>query len=206
MANRSLTEEFDYWNQFIRANPNDPNGYVRRGMVQFKLAKIPESIQDFDKAEQLDPRIQPYLWQRGLSYYYAQRFEEGARQFEMDLTVNAQDVEETVWRYLCIAQSSSVSEAYRTLLPVKNDPRPLMRWIYELFSGKTSPEVVLSMGDKQGIRGKFYAHLYVGLYSEAANQPERAKAHMTKAVSEYQLEDYMWHLARVHQQLRDWTT
>lgn len=205
MTNLSLTEELNYWTQAIRAKPTDPNVYVRRGMAHFKLANIAESIQDFDKAEQLDPRIQPYLWQRGLSYYYAQRFEEGARQFEIDLTVNAQDVEETVWRFLCIAQSKGILEARKTLLPVRNDPRPIMRWIYDLFGGKTSPEVVLSMGEKEGIRGKFYAHLYVGLFHEASNHSELAKTHIVKAATDYPLEDYMWHLARVHQQLRGWT-
>jgi tetratricopeptide (TPR) repeat protein len=95
-----LKNELARWNQIIRDRPNEPQAYVRRGMVNFKLAKIDESIADFDRAELLAPRLLPYLWQRGLSYYYAERFEEGAKQFEVDLTVNAQDVEETVWRYL----------------------------------------------------------------------------------------------------------
>jgi hypothetical protein len=36
-------------------------------MVKFKLGQIAE----FDTAEKLEPRIIPYLWQRGLSYYCA---------------------------------------------------------------------------------------------------------------------------------------
>lgn len=204
MANLSLDEELEYWTRSIRSNSRDPNSYVRRGMAHFKLAHIPESIQDFDMAERLDPRIQPYLWQRGLSYYYAQRFTEGAQQFEVDLQVNAQDVEETVWRYLCIAQARGISEARRTLLPVKNDPRPIMRWIYDLFSDRASPTVVLEMGAKEGIRGQFYSNLYVGLYYEATNDPELAKTHIVQAAIDYPLDDYMWHLARVHQQLRQW--
>ena len=202
MANLSLTEELNYWTQAVRSQPTDPNAYVRRGMAQFKSANITESIQDFDKAEQLDPRIQPYLWQRGLSYYYAQRFEEGAQQFEIDLTVNAQDVEETVWRYLCIAQSKNSSEARKTLLPVRNDRREIMRWIYDLFAGKATPEVVLAMA--RGSREEFYAHLYVGLYYESSRSIELAKTHIIKATSDYELDDYMWHLARIHQQLRGW--
>jgi hypothetical protein len=38
------------------------------------------SIADFDSALAADQRLRPYLWQRGLSLYYAQRFEEGAKQ------------------------------------------------------------------------------------------------------------------------------
>lgn len=102
----SLENQLQRCHETIRNQPKNPNAYIRRGMVNFQLAKIDESIQDFDMAEQLDNRIKPYLWQRGLSYYYAERFAEGAEQFEIDLTVNAQDVEETVWRYLCIAARS----------------------------------------------------------------------------------------------------
>ena len=32
---------------------------------------MPGSIQAFDEALHLDPAIRPYLWQRGLSLYYA---------------------------------------------------------------------------------------------------------------------------------------
>jgi len=38
------------------------------------------SIEDFDAALAADPSLLPYLWQRGLSLYYVQRFEEGAKQ------------------------------------------------------------------------------------------------------------------------------
>ena len=67
-------------------------------MVKFKLGQIAEFFAEFDTAKKLDSRIIPYLWQRGLSYYYAARFAEGGKQFETDLTVNGKDVEETVWR------------------------------------------------------------------------------------------------------------
>ncbi|MEP6541008.1 hypothetical protein NDI47_02285 [Microcoleus vaginatus GB1-A2] len=73
-------------------------------MVKFKLRQIAESIADSDTAEKLDWRIIPYLWQGGLSYYYPARLAEGGKQFEIDLTVNGKDVQETVWRYLCIAK------------------------------------------------------------------------------------------------------
>ncbi|MDB9484622.1 hypothetical protein PN476_18610, partial [Dolichospermum circinale CS-537/05] len=91
----SLQSELKEWNHTINRQPNNPHGYIRRGMVYFKLGKIQESIQDFDTAENLDFHITPYLWQRGLSYYYAEQFSQGAKQFEVDLTVNSQDVEET---------------------------------------------------------------------------------------------------------------
>ncbi|HAA28857.1 MAG TPA: hypothetical protein DCE56_15695 [Cyanobacteria bacterium UBA8553] len=205
MANQnSLEYELNHWNQVIHSHPHDPQGYVRRGMVKFKLAQIDESITDFDRAESIAPHLSPYLWQRGLSYYYAERFEEGAQQFELDLTVNPQDVEETVWRYLCITQFKGVSEAQNSLLVVRNDPRLVMRCVYELFAGNCTTDDAIAAGQKEGRRGRFYSHLYVGLYYEAQEEVERSRKHIIKAVHEYPLDDYMWHLASVHQRLRGW--
>ena len=81
----SLENQLQHWQNTINIQPNNVNAYVHRGMVYFKLGKIAESIQDFDHAEKLDIQITPYLWQRGLSYYYAERFTEGVKQFETDI-------------------------------------------------------------------------------------------------------------------------
>jgi tetratricopeptide (TPR) repeat protein len=199
-----LENQLQRWNDIIRNSPKNPNAYIRRGMVNFQLAKIDESIQDFDKAEQLDSRLKPYLWQRGLSYYYAERFAEGAQQFEIDLTVNAQDVEETVWRYLCIARLSGVKEARNSLLTVKNDPRRIMRSVYDFYAGNCTTDDVLNVGKSEGVKGNFYSHLYLGLYYEAENNLELAQEYIVKAADDYKIEDYMWYLAQVHKNLRKW--
>lgn len=39
------------------------------------------SLEDFDQVLQLEPRMRPYLWQRGLTLYYLQQYTEGAQQF-----------------------------------------------------------------------------------------------------------------------------
>ncbi len=204
MTYRNLLEqELAEWNAAIQARPNDASAFVRRGMTYFKLAKISESIGDFDRAEQLEPRLTPYLWQRGLSYYYAQRFEEGAKQFEVDLKVNARDVEETVWRYLCQARLYGAAAARDSLLPVRNDPRPVMRRVYDFYAGNCTPEELVAAGKREGDRGIFYSNLYLGLYWEAAGDLEQSRSHLAEAV-EFELDDYMWHLARVHLLLRGW--
>lgn len=200
----SLEQELARWNEVIQNHPSDPKAYIRRGMVNFKLALVNSSIQDFDQAEKLDPSFSPYLWQRGLSYYYAERFSEGAAQFELDLSVNTQDVEETVWRYLCVARLKGVTQARQELLRVQNDPRPVMGCVYELIAGNCTPNEVLAVGEKDGKRGRFYSHLYIGLYYEVAADVEQARYYILKAVNEYKLNDYMWHLAYVHQKRRGW--
>lgn len=200
----SLESQLQRWNETIIKQPNNPNVYIRRGMVYFQLSKIEESITDFDTAEKLDSRIIPYLWQRGLSYYYAERFAEGAKQFEIDLTVNAQDVEETVWRYLCIARLSGVGEARNSLLPVKNDPRKIMRSVYDLFAGNCTTDDVLIVGKSEGLKGNFYSHLYLGLYYEAEGNEELAKEYIVKAADKFKIDDYMWYLSVVHKQVSGW--
>jgi len=51
------------------------------------------------------PSQTPYLWQRGLSLYYADRFQDGADQFRRDVAVNPNDTEEAIWAYLCEVRS-----------------------------------------------------------------------------------------------------
>lgn len=197
-------QELIIWEQAVALRPNDPNAYVRRGMVQFKLGRVFESIQDFDRAEQLDNRLTPYLWQRGLSRYYLEQFAEAARQFELDLKVNSQDVEERIWRYLSLARLQGPEAARVALLPADQESRPVLRQIYDLFKGDCTVEAVLAMGEEHGDRGRFYSLLYVGLFYEAANLPDLARIHIVKAANQPPLDDYMWHLARVHKQRRRW--
>src|SRR2546430_12927239 len=152
-----------------------PQVYLQRGMTYFKLGHIAEAIADFDRAEHLNPALTPYLWQRGLAYYYAERFTDGANQFEVDLTVNKHDVEETVWRYLCQAQLQGTQVAPASVLPVRNDARPVMAWIYKLFAGECEAEMVLAQYRDVGRREQLYCHLYVGLiyYAEQDELPAR---------------------------------
>jgi len=186
----------------LTAEAPSANAYVQRGMMQFKLGHIAASIADFDRAEQLHPALTPYLWQRGLSYYYAARFADGARQFEVDLQVNAQDVEETVWRYLCQAQLQGAEAAREELLSVRNDPRPVMPTVYALFAGDCNPEALLTRAWDR--RERFYSQLYAGLYYEAERDVARARHHITQAAAMQVLDDYMGWLAILHERQRGW--
>ena len=200
----SLHSELQRLTRCLEVDSANPTLYIQRGMVSFKLGDIAPAIADFDRAEHLNPALTPALWQRGIAYYYAGRFEEGARQFEIDLTVNGHDVEETVWRYLCQAQAQGMSVARASLFPGRHDPRPVMGWVYQLFAGACNAEVVIARQHDSGQRERFYSHLYVGLYYEAAREEERARHHITQAAEMQVWEDYMGWVARVHQRLRGW--
>lgn len=57
--------------QRIQSPPQETQALHPAGIVKFKLGQIAEFFAEFGTAEKLDSRIIPYLWQRGLSYYYA---------------------------------------------------------------------------------------------------------------------------------------
>ncbi len=211
---RSLTNHIDILQAELKhldaqletnAQPQQlPQLYVQRGMVRFKLGDVAAAICDFDRAEALNPNLTPYLWQRGLAYYYVERYEEGAQQFEIDLTVNGQDAEETVWRYLCQAQLQGAQAAREALLPVRHDSRPVMGWVYKLFAGECEAEAVLAYPQGSSRRGTFYSQLYVGLYFEAEGSIDLARQYVTQAAELNLLDDYMGWLAIVHRRLRGW--
>jgi lipoprotein NlpI len=122
--------------------------------------------------------------------------------------VDGNDVENVVWRYLCMARAVGVEKARAGLLKVGEDKRvPLMR-VYDLFAGKAKPEDVLAAVE-QGKPSKeeknmrlFYAHLYLGLFYEAAGDKKKTLDHMRKAVDDYPARGYMGDVARVHLALR----
>jgi tetratricopeptide (TPR) repeat protein len=199
-----VTSEVQRLTRALEADPHNTQLYIKRGMASFQQGDIDASIDDFDRAERLNPALTPYLWQRGIAYYYAERFEDGAKQFATDLTVNGNDVEETVWRYLCQAQAQGADAARHALLPVWDDSRPVMSGVYQLFAGTVEPEGVIAQYGDAGRREQFYSALYVGLYYEAERDPERARHYVSLAADMQVTEDYMGWVAIVHRRLRGW--
>jgi lipoprotein NlpI len=194
------------YNQILNLKPDWADGYNRRGAGHFKMAHIQQSLDDFDRAIQLDPAQAPYHWQRGITLYYAGRYDEGRKQFELHQTVNGNDVENAAWRYLCMARAGTVALARAAILPIQNDSRIPMMQIYALYKGKGTVDEVLAAAragnpppDVLSDR-LFYAHLYIGLYDEAAGDAKGAREHIALA-NRHPVDHYMGDVARVHLQL-----
>lgn len=174
-----------------------------RGMENFVKGNIAQSVKDFDAAAKLNPEAEPHLWQRGISYYYLGRFEDGRKQFEVHRTVNPNDVENAAWWYLCMARLGRRDEAREKLLPVGDDERVPMAEIYALYAGRGSEKQVLAAIERDDPTGRdlkireFYGHLYLGLYAEAEKNPVKMREHIRKAVGT-DLGGYMWEVARIH--------
>jgi outer membrane protein assembly factor BamB len=176
----------------------DPRALLDRAVADFQAGRIDASVAGFDELVKLAPQSLPHLWQRGIALYYAGRHKDCRLQFEAHRTVNPNDVENAAWHFLCVARAASAEEAKRALLPVGPDSRRPMREIYEMFRGDLSPkEVLAASGDDTEAR--FYAHLYVGLYSEALGKRAAALEHLGIAASpDYTAAGYMHGVARVH--------
>jgi lipoprotein NlpI len=188
----------------IAADPKRADLYDRRGSVQFQLGHIDESITDFDRQIEIRSDQRAQHWKRGISYYYAGKFKDGREQFEGYQTVDASDVENAVWRYLCMARESGVKKARAEILPIRGDRRIPMSEIYGLFAGKATPDDVLRAaraGDPPAAQLNdrlFYAELYVGLYFESEGNARRAAEHISIAADKHKIGHYMWDVARVH--------
>ncbi|OVA02603.1 Tetratricopeptide repeat-containing domain [Macleaya cordata] len=198
------------WDALTGGNsPREAVISIRKGMLLFRQGDVSGSLTEFDRAIELDPRQKAYLWQRGLSLYYLDRFEEGAEQFRLDVAQNPNDTEESIWCFLCEAQICGIDEARRKFLEASVDPRPVMRQAYNMFKDGGDPEKLVSAFSNGKEHEYFYASLYAGLYYESQNNPEAAKVHMLNACqSPYGLrsDDYMAALAKVHCLSRNWNS
>ncbi|GIL47692.1 hypothetical protein Vafri_4456 [Volvox africanus] len=185
----------------------DPRVLTRSGMDKFRRNQVEASVEDFDRVVQLAPQMRPYMWQRGLSLYYLGRYAEGAEQFRVDVAVNPNDTEESIWTFLCEAQMVGPEQARMQFLEVGRDPRPVMRAAYECFRTGELPDKIMAQVSDNGGHDTFYGLLYVGLWHEAHGDTTEAKKAITAAVQTPYARlsgDYMASLARVHCQRRNW--
>jgi lipoprotein NlpI len=206
-ANQQLTNAVADYDQVLRLDPRLASALQQRGEVHFKLGRIKESLADFDKYLESMPQQKPQHWQRGITLYYAEKFSEGRKQFELHQTVNPNDVENAVWHFLCVARESNLEKARAAIIPIKGDTRVPMKEIHSLFAGKLKPEDVLkAAGNDQPTTARkehlFYAHLYLGLYFEAIGDAKTSAEHIKQAAQNHTIAGYMGDVARVHQQLR----
>jgi lipoprotein NlpI len=181
-----------------------PRAYYQRGRWNFRLGRLEDSLRDFDRLLQLRPGFQSRLWERGITCYYLGRYRQGAEQFMAYQGYYANDVENSVWRYLCQARFEGVEVARRALLPIADDRRVPMMQIYGLYRGQQEPADVFAAARQgtpppQVLRDRlFYANLYVGLYHDAEGDLERAAHHIAEAAAAYEQGHYMWAVAVAH--------
>jgi lipoprotein NlpI len=200
---REFVPAIEQFTAAIKQSPENATAWYLRGRANFCAGKIAESVADFDQHVKLSPDAESRQWERGIAYYYAGEFAKGAKQFELYQTYHDQDVENSVWRYLCVAKEQGVEAAVKNMLPIERDPRIPMMTIYDLYRGKAKPDDVLAAaraGEPLAAELNsrlFYAHLYLGLWYEAAGKAEQAREHLLEA-EKHKIGHYMWDVAHVH--------
>ncbi|MCD6052365.1 MAG: nlpI [Verrucomicrobia bacterium] len=192
------------YTEVLKLDPKASPLYQRRGEVNFRLGNFKESVADFDELIKRFPEEEPRHWQRGISHYYAGMYAEGVKQFADHRTVNGNDVENSVFHYICLVKAKDKATALKEFIPTGGDSRVPMMEIHALYSGKGSIEEVLKAcraGDPKPEELKnrlFYAHLYIGLWYESEGKAKEAREHIFKAAGEYGVEGYMGDVARAH--------
>ena len=186
-----------------------PEQWMETGVDAFFDARIEDSAVAFDKVIEAVPQAKPQLWQRGLTLYYAKRYQDGRDQFEVHQTANSNDVENAAWHFLCVARLEGVEAARKALIPIEGDTRVPMKQVHDLFAGSGSVDAVLAAagaGDDSPLRRNHlcYAHLYLGLYFEALGDDAEAKDHILKAATDYEMDHYMGKTAITHAKVRGW--
>jgi lipoprotein NlpI len=190
----------------IEHHPNAADAYDHRGSEHFILGHIKESLDDFDKFLKLEPKAAPGHWKRGISLYYARRYEDGRKQFKDGDKIFADDVENAVWHFLCNAKIQGIDKARAEMLKIGKDNRVPLMEIYGLFLSKCKPRDVLAAAESGDVPAElrnqqlFYAHLYLGLYFDVLGDKRKALEHMSLAADKYRL-GYMGDVAHVHAEL-----
>jgi lipoprotein NlpI len=188
----------------IERDPKLAEAYYVRGRSRFCLADFSGSATDFDRFVELRPAARMRLWERGISCYFAKRFQDGTDQFSAYQDFDDSDVENAVWHLMCLSQIHGLAEAQRQMMPVKSDARVPMAQIDRLFRGEGTIREVFqaatqaALSDDQRHTATFYAHLYVGLFHEISGDETQARQHVTDAAEKFRVPHYMWHVARVH--------
>lgn len=193
----------------VELNNRCAEAYDERGDLYFRLARIDDALADYDRYIRLRPRLAADHWRRGLAAYYAGRYEEGAKQFEDGAKSKPGDMENALWRFLCVARLSGLEKARAAMPPPVNDLRVPMPELYQRYMGKAKPEDVLATATRLGnpkadeLKYRLYAaHLYLGLYDEVDGKPQDALEHIRLAAHDFSRLDFMGEVARVHVQVR----
>ncbi len=194
-------------NKVIELDKNNSSAYQQRGFIHFKMGKVKESIADFDRYIERVPKAKISHWQRGISYYYAGQYDNGRKQFEGYQEFDSNDVENAVWRFMCMVRADGIAKARQAILKIGDDKRVPMRQVYDLYQGVLKPEDVLTAANAGKVTPSqrnsqlFYAHLYVGIYYDLLGDKKKAFEHVNKAAEEHRIGHYMWDVARVHRDI-----
>jgi len=194
----------------IADQPKAIDAYSRRGDARLFLGKFKGSAEDYEKMIELDPSLDVSHWRLGIAYYYLNRFDKAAHQFEIYHNHDNVDRENGIWRFMSQTRLKNMEVARKGLLKYEKTDRPPYPWVYSLYAGDLKADEVYRKIDEGGFpdrykeRVLFHAQLYVGIFHELHGRDKEALKHLRgAAANEYgrATGTYMWQVARVHYDL-----
>lgn len=201
---REYRNALNQYDVIVARQPLSAAAYDRRGAIQFLLNRMDEALADFDKAIELEPKRKTDHWRRGITLYMLGRFPEGAEQFAAGREVFADDVENALWHFACVARSQGLDEARRQMFPLGNEARIPLREMHGFYRGeKTKDDVAAAIraGEPEPAELRtrmMYGHLYFGLYHDLLGEKDEAMRYYADLVDKFGDGSYMWEAGRVH--------
>lgn len=187
--------------------------YSRRGDQYFFRGDFDKAVADYEKMVELDPSLKESHWRRGIAYFYAGQYKKAAHQFEIYHVFDNVDRENGIWRFFSQTSAYGIVKARQGLLKYKKDDREPFPAVYQLFSGKTTPQEILNpilsgqLDELESEKRLFYAQLYIGLNYVITKKPMQALPHLREAVvNKWGPQagfgpNYMWHVGRLQYEL-----
>lgn len=180
----NFEEAYADYNALLRLKPDHIQGLFLRGDANLRRGRFVEAIADYDLSLQLNPKLEVRHWKRGIAYYFAERYEDGRRQFEKCRTAETNDVENALWHFACVARATNPEKARAALFVVAPDRRlpmnkELLR-VHAVYGGETKPEDLLTATTsldaplEKATDEAVYISFFLGLYYEATGSPAKA--------------------------------
>ncbi|WP_146577125.1 tetratricopeptide repeat protein [Neorhodopirellula pilleata] len=178
-----------------------PDAIVRLGDALLRGGNCDQAVTQFERAIDMRPELEPYLWQHGIALFFVGRFDDAKALFEKHRIVNPRDVENAAWHFLCVAKANDVATARKIVLPAPGDTRVPMKEILQRLSGGDFDAINSAVKKTQGTSGyvnaSLYGDLYIGLIADAENDLAIAEKHLSRA-AQCPLTHYMADIARVY--------
>jgi len=183
---------------------DEPSRYHHeRAEVFFRLSRFEESIRDYDAAVQFGwPHDDNSCWERGLAQYYAGKYREGAEQFARYHRVGALDIENGLWRLLCLAEGEGIPKARETMFDYPRKVREPFPALLNLYLDQGTAAAVIEeattgdMSDQERLTRLFNAHYYLGKYYELVGQRELALENVREALK-HRIPHFMYACAEI---------
>ena len=196
---RQLEQALERLNGDISDSPS--RFHHGRAEVLFRLGRFKEAVRDYDAAIQFGrPHDQDSCWERGLAQYYAGDFRGGRDQFSRFHGVDSLDIENGLWRFLCIAEDEGIANAQETMLEYRREVRNPFPALLALYLNRGSADAVLEDARSDTSSAEeltvnlFYAHYYLGKYYEIIDQRDRALTHVREALK-HEIRHFMYFCA-----------